>query len=81
MAPKQPAIHEVDFCSQVASAINLLVSKKPEAYPFSEARLEGFGTGTDSLKRKDLRLFNREGKLVLCGEVKFPGTPEGRCPL
>lgn len=50
------------------------------SFPFAEARLEGFGTGAAKRKRKDLRFFEPGGKLALCGEVKLPGTPEGRSP-
>src|SRR5258707_7214902 len=76
--PARPTIHEVDFCSQMASAINMLVRDNPQAYPFEEARVEDFGTQQGRRKRKDLRFFDRKGKLALCGEVKLPGTPEGR---
>lgn len=78
MASRKAAIHEVDFCGQVASAVNVLVSQNPTIYPFREARVEGFGTGAGRRKRKDLRFFDYYDKLVLCGEVKLPGTPEGR---
>jgi methylase of polypeptide subunit release factors len=73
-----PTIHEVDFCAQMASAINHLVAQNPTIYPFHEARVEGFGTGESRRKRKDLRFFDHKGKVVLCGEVKLPGTPEGQ---
>ena len=46
--------------------------------PFREARVEGFGTTTGRRKRKDLRFYGANGKLLLCGEVKLPGTPEGQ---
>lgn len=75
--PRQ-SIHEVDFCSQIASAVNVLVSQNPTAFPFREARVEGFGTGAGRRKRKDLRFFDHNQKLILTGEVKLPGTPEGR---
>ncbi len=81
MAAAQPTIHEVDFCSQIASEANMLIRQNPTAYPFSEARVEGYGEGPGRRKRKDLRFFGRNGKLVLCGEVKLPGTPEGRSPF
>lgn len=80
MTVERPTIHEIDFCSQVASAVNALVAANPETFPFKEARLEGFGTGRERRKRKDLRFFDHDGKLILCGEVKLPGTPEGRSP-
>ncbi len=78
---QKAAIHEVDFCGQMASAVKVLVNQSPGAYPFCDARLEGFGTGQGRRKRKDLRFFDSDGKLVLCGEVKLPGTLEGRSPF
>ena len=80
MTADAPTINEVDFCAQVASTVNGLVAKNPETFPFREARVEGYGTGTGRRKRKDLRFFDDKDKLVLCGEVKLPGTPEGRSP-
>ena len=80
MPSPRPTIHEVDFCAQVASRTNELVNENPPAFPFHEARVEGFGTGTACRKRKDLRFFDLDGKLILCGEVKLPGTREGRSP-
>lgn len=97
MSPVEQSIHEVDFCGQVASAANVLfrefAAAEPAdagapAFPFGEARVEGFGTGAARRKRKDLRIFERvwdrlpagqsRSRLALCGEVKLPGTPEGR---
>jgi hypothetical protein len=74
----KPTIHEVDFCAQIAGAVNELVGQNPTIYPFHEARVEGYGTGASRRKRKDLRFFDINGKVVLCGEVKLPGTPEGQ---
>ncbi|RIK73936.1 MAG: hypothetical protein DCC68_24030 [Planctomycetota bacterium] len=79
MCAREQSIHEVDFCSQIASAANLLFTREKESFlPFVEARVEGFGRGASRAKRKDLRFFDASGKLALCGEVKLPGTPEGR---
>ncbi len=78
MAAEKPTIHEVDFCSQIAAEVKPLIARNPAAYPFRDARVEGFGTGAGRRKRKDLRFYGANGKLVLCGEVKMPGTPEGR---
>ena len=78
MPVSEPTINEVDFCGQIASAANVLIKQNPAAYPFREARIEGYGKGAGRGKRKDLRFYGRNGKLVLCGEVKLPGTPEGR---
>src|SRR4051794_32971632 len=77
--PGESSINEVDFCSQIASAVNHLVALSPNEYPFREARVEGYGKSNK--KRKDLRFRDHDGKLVLCGEVKLPGTPEGRSPF
>ncbi len=77
MPVANPTIHEVDFCAQMASEINHLVSLDPAIHPFQEARVEGFGSGAQRRKRKDLRFFDGQGRLRLCGEVKLPGTAEG----
>jgi len=76
----EPSSHEVDFCAQIASAANTLFQQDPSAFPFTEARVEGFGKGAAKKKRKDLRFFETQDKLALCGEVKLPGTAEGRSP-
>ncbi len=81
MPSRRPTINEVDFCALVASTINGLVGQNPAIFPFHEARVEGYGTGANRRKRKDLRFFDHNGKLVLCGEVKLPGTPEGRSAM
>jgi hypothetical protein len=78
VASQEATIHEVDFCGQVASTVNVLISQNPSMYPLHEARVEGFGKGAGRRKRKDLRFFDGDGRLVLCGEVKLPGTREGR---
>jgi methylase of polypeptide subunit release factors len=80
MVETRPTIHEADFCGQIASAVNILVQQDSKFSPIHEARVEGFGTGAGRRKRKDLRFFDNQGKLILCGEVKLPGTPEGRSP-
>ncbi len=81
MTATQPTINEVDFCSQIASEANVLIRQNPAAYPFREARVEGYGEGSGRRKRKDLRFYGANGKLLLCGEVKLPGTPAGRSPF
>lgn len=72
-------IHEADFCAEVASYSNAIFSNHPE-YPFKSARIEGFGRGAEKAKRKDLRVDDHSDRLILCGEVKLPGTLEGRSP-
>jgi len=51
--------------------------------PFHSSEIESFGRG--SLQRQDFRVYERKpggrGKLALCGEVKLPGTQQGRSPF
>ncbi|MFZ0035154.1 MAG: N-6 DNA methylase, partial [Sedimentisphaerales bacterium] len=71
-------IHEVAFCGDVKSWADDLFSRHKE-WPFAKAAIEEFGRGNN--KRQDLRIFDREHQTpILCGEVKMPGTPEGRSP-
>ncbi len=72
-------IHETDFSAQIASDSNAIFTDHAE-YPFKSARIEGFGGGISKSKRKDLRIYNHSDRLILCGEVKLPGTLEGRTP-
>ena len=76
---KEPTIHEVDFCSQIASEANILIRQNPSAYPFRDVRVEGYGQGVGRRKRKDLRFYGANGKVNLCGEVKTAG--HARRPL
>jgi hypothetical protein len=78
MPVAQPTINEVDFCSQIAAEVQGLAQANPGRYPFHEVRVEGHGTGAGRAKRKDLRFYDFNNKLILCGEVKLPGTPEGQ---
>lgn len=80
MSPIAPIrIHEADFCAEIASYSNAIFSTHPE-FPFKSARIEGFGRGAEKAKRKDLRVYDNSDRLILCGEVKLPGTLEGRSP-
>jgi len=69
--------HEIAFCSRVAGWLNALFAAHPE-WPFRRAEIE------QSLalrrKRSDLRVYGDARRLILAGEVKLPGTPEGRTP-
>jgi methylase of polypeptide subunit release factors len=65
----------------MASAVNQIVAENRSIYPFNEARVEGLGTGAGRRKRKDLRFFDHNGRVILCGEVKLPGTPEGQSAM
>jgi hypothetical protein len=71
-------LHEVAFCAEVKSWADALFGKHPE-WTFARATIEEYGVG--NYKRQDIRIY-REGSNtpVLTGEVKMPGTPEGRSP-
>ena len=77
--PASTRIHETDFCAEVAKFADAIFKANP-SWPFDSARIEGYGLGAARSKRKDLRVYEPSGKLALCGEVKLPGTPEGRSP-
>ena len=69
-------ITELDFCAEIAKASSELFRSRPNS-PFADARIEGRGS---DLGRKDLQFLNDVGRMVLTGEVKLPGTREGRSP-
>jgi len=71
-------MHELEFCGDVKSWCDALFAAHPE-WPFSHAKIEQYGKGNN--KRQDLRIYRKDNATpVLCGEVKMPGTPEGRSP-
>jgi hypothetical protein len=71
-------VHEVEFCGDVKSIADALFAAHPE-WHFSHAKIEQYGIGNN--KRNDLRIFRQGQKApILSGEVKMPGTPEGRSP-
>jgi len=70
--------NEVAFCAEVKSWMDALFASRPGG-PFSQAKIEQYGTG--NYRRSDLRVFCKGSQTpVLAGEVKLPGTPEGRSP-
>jgi len=70
--------NEVAFCGDVKSWADALFATRDD-WPFSHAKIEQYGTGNN--KRSDLRIFRKgSGTPVLTGEVKLPGTLEGRSP-
>ncbi len=69
--------NEVAFCAEVKSWADALCQARPDL-PFSGAKIEQYGHG--SHQRHDLRFLSRDGQVALCGEVKLPGTAEGRSP-
>jgi len=71
--------NEVAFCADVTSWAGALFSSGSD-WPFTHAEIEQSGTGTN--KRSDLRIFCKRSQTpILAGEVKLPGTPEGRSPF
>lgn len=75
---KDVRIHEVSFCGDVKSWSDSLFNSQA-SWPFSYAKIEEYGRGNN--KRQDLRVFEKDKERpILCGEVKMPGTPEGRSP-
>lgn len=82
MRPQPYRSHEVQFCSEVSKWADRLFESRPDL-PFGSSEIEGFSTG--GRKRQDFRVYgrgsqNRSG-LALCGEVKLPGSPQGRSPF
>jgi len=68
----------VEFCAEVKSWADALFAAHPE-WPFGQALIEHSGVG--NRKRQDLRICRRDSPApLLCGEVKMPGTIEGRTP-
>lgn len=78
MAKESIRKHEVAFCADVAKWAEKLF-EEDQRLPFGSSDIESFGRG--SKKRQDLRFYARPGKLALCGEVKLPGTAQGRSPF
>src|SRR5882724_248410 len=77
MAPADIRTHEVTFCGRVKSwADNFF--KEHRNLPFKRVDIEE--TLQKTRKRSDLRVYDKANKLVLAGEVKLPGTFEGRDP-
>jgi hypothetical protein len=82
MPPLSYRQHETSFCSDVSKWSDKIFAAHPEL-PFGSSEIEGYGRG--SLKRQDFRVYERKeggrGRLVLCGEVKLPGSAQGRSPF
>jgi hypothetical protein len=70
--------NEVSFCADVKSWADALFASHPD-WPFAEAFIEEYGPRSN--KRQDLRILDRQHRRpILSGEVKMPGTVEGRSP-
>src|ERR1035437_921158 len=77
MASKDLRTNEVTFCSRVSKWADSLFDSNP-SWPFKHTDIEqSKGIGK---KRSDLRVFGANKQLILAGEVKLPGTVEGRNP-
>src|ERR1035441_213253 len=66
-------INEVDFCGKIAAAAEPIFVRLEDRCPFIEARIEGMGSTAGKTKRKDLRFYGANNKILLTGEVKLPG--------
>jgi hypothetical protein len=75
MPDKDIRVHEVTFCSRVSKWADSLFAEHPD-WPFKRTEIEE-STGANR-KRSDLRIYGAGDTLILAGEVKLPGTPEGR---
>ena len=70
-------INEWEFTADVAKWIAEILIRNPRL-PFSEAKCEQ--RGSDSLKRRDLTLFDKNRVKVLTGEIKLPYRADGGNP-
>ena len=66
-------INEVNFCGKIAAAVKPIFTQLSDRCPFVEARIEGMGSTAGRTKRKDLRFYGEDNKILLTGEVKLPG--------
>ncbi len=75
MAERDIRTHEVTFCSRVAKWADAIFKNNP-TWSFKRTEIEE----SKGIKRKrsDLRVYGANNKLILAGEVKLPGTAEGR---
>jgi hypothetical protein len=75
MADRDIRTHEITFCSRVSKWADSFFEKNP-ALAFKRTEIEE----SKGIKRKrsDLRVYGAHNKLILAGEVKLPGTAEGR---
>lgn len=75
MAERDIRTHEVTFCSRVSKWADSIFENTP-ALSFKRTEIEE-SKGINR-KRSDLRVYGANKKLILAGEVKLPGTAEGR---
>ncbi len=70
-------MNEWQFTSEVAKWIAPILQRNKEL-PFGDAYCEG--QSPNSPKRRDLTIEDRNGRVVLTGEVKLPGKKDGATP-
>ena len=70
-------MNEWGFTAEVKDWIGQIAKLNPNL-PFAGARVEDVGKG--SQKRRDLTLIDRNGDVILTGEVKLPDAPDGGSP-
>jgi hypothetical protein len=75
MSSKDLRTYEVTFCSRVSKWADSLFQSN-SSWPFKRTEIEQ----SKGIKRKrsDLRVYGANKQLILAGEVKLPGTVEGR---
>ena len=75
MAERDIRTYEVTFCSRVSKWADSIFENNP-ALTFKRTEIEE----SKGIKRKrsDLRVYGKSNQLILAGEVKLPGTPDGR---
>ncbi len=71
-------MNEWEFTAEVASWINILLSKD-HSLPFSSAKCEQRSRG--SQKRRDLTLLDKSNRVCLTGEIKLPYRKDGGSPF
>ncbi|MCX6345440.1 MAG: N-6 DNA methylase [Armatimonadetes bacterium] len=71
-------INEWTITADIAKWIEEILKDHVEL-PFGRTEVEERAKG--GRKRRDLTIYNREGKRVLTGEMKMPDSPEGSSPF
>ncbi|MCY3019652.1 MAG: N-6 DNA methylase [Planctomycetota bacterium] len=70
--------HELTFCASAAEWINQELQSRPELV-FGRAAIEQSSRG--SAKRRDVTIYDREGKIAVTIEVKLPYMVDGTTPF
>jgi hypothetical protein len=75
--PAPSTMTEWEFTADIASWMNSLIENNSRL-PFSRVKCEQRGSGSN--KRRDLTLLDKQGRVVLTGEVKLPYRKDGATP-